>query len=104
VALAFALAVPAFAAGDGDLEQAAIEAAPTPARHRALADHYRARAAAARREAERHRKMAEVYGGTRSYRSQRLPGTHCTKLAAGFDAQAAEYDALAATHDAEAKE
>ena len=103
LALALAMPAPALAAEESDLEQVMVETASTPAQHQALADHYHARAAAARREAERHRKMAKVYGGTRSYRSQRPPGTHCTKLAAGFDAQATEYDALAATHEAEAK-
>ena len=103
VLLALALGTPALAEPTDDLEQVAIESASTPAQHQALADHYSARAAAARREAERHRAMAKVYSRTRLGKAPGLPGTHCTKLAEGFDAQASEYDALAAAHAAEAK-
>jgi hypothetical protein len=103
LALAFALGTPAFAEGGQELERILIETASTPARHQALADHYRERAAASRREAERHRGMAKVYSRRRQGRSPGLPGTHCTKLAGRFDAQAEHYDALAAAHDVEAK-
>ena len=104
--LALALVVPAslaFAAEEHGLEQVLIESASTPAQHQALADHFRARAAEARREAERHRAMAKSYGGGKAAvaASQRA---HCDKLAESFDAQAKEYDELAAIHDAAAKE
>lgn len=104
VALALALsATPALAAGDHDLEEMAIESASTPAQHQALAAHFKARAEAARKEAARHRAMGKVYSGGRMARSPQPPGTHCTKLADMYDAQATEYDALAAAHEAEAK-
>jgi len=102
--LAFALVLPgslALAAGEHGLEQVLIESASSPAQHQALADHFRAQAAGARREAERHRTMAKSYGGGKPpAEAQRK---HCENLAKSFDAQAADYDALAAAHDAEAK-
>jgi hypothetical protein len=104
LALAFALsAAPVSAGEDDDLEQTMVETASTPAQHQALADHFHARAEAARRAATRHRAMGKVYGGGRMARSPHPPSTHCTKLADMFDAQATEYDALAAAHEAEAK-
>lgn len=93
----------AFAAGDHGLEQVLIEFANTPAQHQALAAHFRAKAAASRAEAERHREMAKSYGGAKQVlvEAQRK---HCENLATSFETQATEYDALAAGHEAEAKE
>lgn len=103
--LAFALVLPgslARAAGEHGLEQVLIESASTPAQHQALADHFRAQAAGARREAERHRAMAKSYGGGKLVVAE-AQRKHCENLAKSFDAQAADYDAMAAAHDAEAK-
>lgn len=97
-------AAPAAAGDDDDLEEMMVETASTPAQHQALADHFHARAEAARREAARHRSMGKAYAGGRMARSPQPPSTHCTKLADMFDAQAKEYDALAAAHEAEAKQ
>jgi hypothetical protein len=93
---------PAFAQGEHDLEQVLIESAATPAQHQALAQHFRAKAAAARAEAKDHRSMAESYGGTKLViaAAQRK---HCNDLAASLEAQAKLYDELAAGHEAEAK-
>ena len=95
--------VPVLAAeGDHGLEQVLIESASTPAQHKALANHFRAKAADARQEAERHRSMAKTYAGTKAP----MAGSqkeHCEKLAETYDAQAKQYDELAALHDAEAK-
>jgi hypothetical protein len=105
LALAFALsAAPVSAGTDHDLEETMVETASTPAQHQALADHFHARAEAARREAARHRAMGKAYAGGRMARSPQPPSTHCTKLADMFDAQATEYDGLAAAHEAEAKQ
>jgi hypothetical protein len=103
--LAVALVLPAslaLAAGEHGLEQVLIESASTPAQHKALADHFRAEAASARREAERHRAMAKSYGGGKLVVAE-AQRKHCENLAKSFDAQAADYDELAAAHDAEAK-
>lgn len=106
VALAFALALPASIvfAEDLSLEQVLIETANTPAQHKALADHFTARAERARREAARHRSMAKSYGGGRAAPSPVMnpQSSHCNKLASTFDEQAKEYDALAALHAKEA--
>ena len=101
VALAFSGA-PAFAQGQHDLEQVLIESANTPAQHQALAEHFRAKANAARAEAKDHRSMADSYGGTKLMvaAAQRK---HCNDIAANLEAQAKSYEALAAAHEAEAK-
>lgn len=102
-ALAFALSSSAaFAAGDHDLEEVLIQTASTPAQHQALAAHFHAKAAAARKEAERHREMAKAYGGTKLAVAE-AQRKHCTDLAQSLDAQAKLYDELAAGHEAAAK-
>jgi hypothetical protein len=103
LALAFALSAAPALADDHDVDSSAIESASTPAQHQALADQFKSKAAAARREAARHRAMGKAYAGGRMARSPQPPSTHCTKLADLYDAQANEYDALAAAHEAEAK-
>ena len=106
VALCAALVLgvsPVFAgSGEHGLEQVLIESASTPAQHHALAQHFSAKAAAARREAERHRSMAKTYGGTKLVIAE-AQREHCTDLAASYEAQATQYDAMAAAHEAEAK-
>jgi hypothetical protein len=98
------LAAPISFAGTADatLEQVLIESASTPAQHQALAQHFHAKAAAARAEAKEHRSMADSYGGTKLVvaAAQRK---HCNDLAANLEAQAKLYDELAAAHEAEAK-
>jgi hypothetical protein len=102
VALAFT-GVPVLAAGgEHGLEQVLIESASTPAAHKALANHYRAKAAEAREEAERHRAMAKSYGGTKLAVAE-AQRKHCTDLAQSLDAQAKLYDELASGHETAAK-
>jgi hypothetical protein len=103
VALAIALpGAAAYAEGDHDLEQVLVESASTPAQHQALANHFRAKAAAARKGAEEHRAMAKTYGGSKLVIAE-AQRKHCTDLAQSLDAQAKLYDELAAGHEAEAK-
>lgn len=82
------------------LEAALIEGASTPQMHQALASHYKAAAADARKAAETHRDMAKRYGTTKSGQNQK---PHCEKLAADYDDMAKNYDALAAGEEAAAK-
>jgi hypothetical protein len=94
---------PVFAeGGEHGLEQLLIESASTPAQHHALAQHFSAKAAAARREAERHRSIAKTYGGTKLVVAE-AQRKHCNDLAASYDTQATLYDAMATAHEAEAK-
>jgi hypothetical protein len=105
VALALVLAlasVAAHAEGDHSLEDLLVESASTPAQHEALAHHFHAKAASARKEAERHRAMAKTYGGSKLVIAE-AQRKHCADLAQNLDAQAKIYDELAAGHEAEAK-
>ena len=102
IALAVAFFGAAASAGDHGLEEVLVESASTPAEHQALAHHFHAKAAAARKEAERHRAMAKTYGGTKLVIAE-AQRKHCTDLAQGLDAQAKAYDELAAGHETEAK-
>jgi len=91
-------ATTAFAQGH-DME-AMIGGASTPAQHQALATHYQAQAADARKQAETHRDMAKRYGTTKNGANQK---PHCEKLAADYEDVAKNYDALAAGEEAAAK-
>jgi len=84
------------------LEQLVVEMAHTPADHAALAQHYRAKAAAARAEATRHEGMARVYGGGKLMERERMQ-QHCKRIADEDKAIAAEYEELAKLHEAESK-
>jgi hypothetical protein len=84
--------------GAAGLEQVLAASADTPAEHQALADHYKAKAAEARAEAEAHRSMATHYGGTLKPTVADQQKAHCKTLAASFDEQAKAYDALATAH------
>lgn len=92
----------AYSEGDHDLEEVLIESASTPAQHEALASHFHAKAAEARREAQRHRSMAKSYGGTKLAIAE-AQRKHCNDLAESLDEQAKLYDELAAGHEADAK-
>jgi hypothetical protein len=85
---------------------AAVENAKTAADHEALAAYFDGEAKAARASAERHRRMADLYGkhpkpsgtkGVRASLSKTMP-PHCDKLAASYETAAAEYEAMAAAH------
>jgi hypothetical protein len=98
------LAPPAlvFAAEAEPIESLIIKMASTPEQHRALADYYREKAAAARAAVATHKSMAASYaGGKLAHRAQMQE--HCNKIIAANEALAKEYDALAAMHDADAK-
>jgi hypothetical protein len=84
--------------GAAGLEAVLAESAETPAQHRALADHYTARAAEARSQADVHRSMAKHYGGTLKATVADQQKAHCKTLATSFDEQAKAYDALASAH------
>ena len=83
------------------VEEMLVEFASTPAEHRALAAHFRTEAAAARREAARHRSMAKHYAGGKLMQRD-AARAHCDRLAKRAEQSAAEYDGLAAAHEAEA--
>ena len=79
-----------------------VQAAKTAADHEAIASYYDAQAAAAKKKAEEHRKMADTYkaGGTSIGKGSgpvALP-QHCQALAKTFDGEAAEYTAMAQAH------
>jgi hypothetical protein len=88
--------------GNHSLEQVLVESADTAAEHNALAAHYRAKAADARAEAQRHEKMGHSYlqgKATEHMQMQR----HCKNIAQNLNKQAEDYDALAKLQEAEAK-
>ncbi len=79
------------------LEAVLAETADTPDEHKALANHYRAKAEEARATAENHRSMAKHYSGKPAL--AQAGKKHCAQIADGADEQAAAYDALANAHD-----
>lgn len=101
-ALALAPSLTVAQEGAASLEQLVVESADSPADHAALANYYRAKAAAARAEAKRHEGMARAYTGGKMMERARMQ-SHCKKIAKDHDAIAMEYDELAKLHDAEAK-
>ena len=95
--------VPVVQAGEGHatVDHAAVEAASTPEQHKALADHYRAEAAAARKAAKGHKAMKESYEVVRRGTSVGAHmENHCDNLIRTYESQASDYDAMAAEHDA----
>lgn len=88
--------------GAHSLEQLVVESADSPADHAALATHFRAKAASARAEANRHESMGRAYTGGKMMERTQMQ-SHCKKIAANYGALAAEYDELAKLHEAEAK-
>jgi hypothetical protein len=95
---------PARAADDGDLTKM-IETAKTAADHEAIAAEYDRRAATARKEAERHRRMEKAYG-TAPVAGKGTPTPlpqHCAALARHYENAAQEYETLAAAHREMAK-
>jgi hypothetical protein len=100
-ASALLLAAPGFApAQEHSLEHVVVEMASTPAQHTALASHYVASAAAARKNQDGHEQMARAYAA--SGRGAPMRG-HCERLAQKDGESAAEYDELAKFHTAESK-
>lgn len=96
------LALPAIGfAQDHDVEQLVIEMANTPDEHRAVAQHYRAKAEEARKQARQHEGMGRIYATQRSAQPQ-VGRQHCEKLAQNYESIAAEYEELAKFHDGEA--
>ena len=97
--------LPGFAAAEGEgtsLEELVAEMAHSRGEHTALAEHYRAKAAAARADGRRHQSMGRAYGGGKSSQRQAFQ-THCKKLSEQQEAMAQEFDALAKLHDEEAQ-
>lgn len=93
----------AFALPAGAVDVEAINKAATAADHEALASEYDQEAAAARKEAARHRSMAEAYASGVKYGKVPHSGKgsmklHCERLVEHFEAQATEAEALAALH------
>jgi hypothetical protein len=83
--------------------QQQIEAARTPADHEALATYYVKEAAAARRQAEDHRKMGKAYTSFPGGRGGGSWSAHCNAQAASYEDIAKRYDAMAAEHRQMAK-
>ncbi len=96
--------VPALAISSEDArapEQLGAEGAHESADHAALAEYFRARAAAARAEMRLHKSMARSFHSGKKRRQ--LGARHCEKLVEQYRAIADEYDALAKLHDEEAR-
>ena len=85
------------------LEALVVEMADSPSEHAAVAQHFRARAAEARAQAQRHESMGRAYGGGKLGTRTQLKG-HCSRLVEQFNAAAAEYENLAKLHDELASE
>ena len=103
IALLAGIPAVAFATdSEHSLEQVLVESATDSADHAALARYYRAKAAEARAEAERHEKLGKSYLEGKVTQKMQMQ-KHCKKIAEILEAQAAEYDALANLHDADAK-
>jgi len=104
LAAALALSPAAVIADEGShsLEALVVQMADTPAEHAALAEHFRAKAEAARKEAKRHEGMARSYGAGKLNTRIEM-SAHCKRLAASNNAAADEYEALAKLHEEESK-
>jgi hypothetical protein len=83
------------------LESLALAMATEPAHHAALAEHYRAKAAEARRASARHRSLGRAYRGGKQ--GSGAGSFHCRRIAKREAAIAAEYEALAKLHEDEAR-
>ena len=82
------------------LEHLVIEMATTSGQHHALAEHYTAKAEAARQEMRHHQSMASAY--MRGKTAQPQLRDHCQRIAKNYEQIAAEYDDLAKQHEQEA--
>ncbi|HEU4428736.1 MAG TPA: hypothetical protein VFT98_08280 [Myxococcota bacterium] len=82
------------------LESLAVAMADQPAHHAALAEHYRAKAAEARRDSARHRSLGRAYRGGKQ--GSGAGSFHCRRISKREAAIAAEYEALAKLHEDEA--
>jgi hypothetical protein len=76
--------------------------ARTPAEHRVIAEHFRAKAAEARAQARRHQLMSRM-GGSPKMAGRPIWQGHCRKLCREQTAIASEYEALAELHEEEAR-
>jgi hypothetical protein len=103
LALLLLAGVPALGVADEvqQLEELVVKMAATPEHHRALAEYYRGKAEAARKEGARHRAMGKAYGGTK-VRERAMMQTHCDQIASSQEALAKQYEELAQLHEAEA--
>jgi hypothetical protein len=87
-------------AGEDDDLSTMIEHAKTSADHEAIAARYDKQAAAAKKEAEIHRKMEKSYsvGGASGKGAATALPQHCAALAKHYDDLAQEYTTLAKAH------
>jgi lysine/ornithine N-monooxygenase len=99
LALGLGLATPALAA-EADIVQR-LKTAKTAADHEAIAKHYEAQAADAKKNAELHREMAATYtaGGTSIGKgtTANFP-QHCQNLVKTFEEEATHYTQMAQAH------
>jgi hypothetical protein len=105
--LAMGLTLPTTYAIGADMDvMEKVKTAKTAADHEAIAKYYDSEAAAAKKQADLHRKMAETYsaGGGIGKGTGPIPlPQHCQALAKEADEEAAHYTAMAETHRALAK-
>jgi hypothetical protein len=107
-AAAFLLALPFAGVAEehkgshASIEELLVQFADKPEEHAALADYYRAKAAASREDAAAHRTMAKQYAAGKLLQKDAMRA-HCEALAKQADAMAAEYERLAGEHDKAAK-
>jgi len=88
-------------AGDDALVSLLVDSANTPQEHQALAQYYREKAQESHALAERHRSMANHYGGG-NVATRKAGKEHCERLVALNEDLAAQYEGLAKLHEAEA--
>lgn len=89
LAIAAAPTARAGAVTDDNVEQA-LASAKTAADHQALADYFKAKAAAANANVALHERMTKVRHQKEGWRE------HCNKLVAAYKEQAKDYEAMAA--------
>ncbi len=85
------------------LEELVSRMADTPEEHQAVAEYFREKAKAARKEAETHARMGVNYAGGTKIRDKQEMQKHCDAIAKAQTAIADEYEALAKLHEMEAK-
>ena len=105
--LATGLALPTTYAIGADMDiMEKVKTAKTAADHEAIASYYDAQAAAAKKNADMHRKMAETYSAGSSIGKGIGPvplPQHCQAIAKESDEEAGHYTAMAEMHRALAK-
>lgn len=90
--------------GVTSIEKLIAEMANTPAQHQALAQYYRDKAEAGKKDLAEHKSMRQAYmGHAKSPVNAQSMRMHCDKLVSLSEAEIKEYEDLAALHESEYK-